>query len=513
METNSNLDQLRNIILPAYLHKKLVVAIFVIVNVIAIISGYNWPKQYSSSTTVYIEEENILGPLMQGTAVQTDVVDRGRIAREIIFGRKILQEILSIGGWMANNPNPIEQEQIMNSIISRTSVENVGRNLVQISYRDIDPERAYNVTKGLADLFISGSLNAKAQESESAFIFIDKQVKEYEKKLQESEEALKSFRSSNIDFREGAEANVVQRIAQFRNTIYELEEQIREAQIRKTSLQAQLSGETETAAGLTRAEQVRSRIAELQGQLNTLRLSYHDTYPDIVQIENQIKELRETLDQEEEKRKKAKKEGTLYIDESVRANPIYQTLQSDLYQTNTLIATLQYRLEKTKKSLAEEIDRDKRINSAEATLKDLTRDYNVNRDVYQDLLRRRENARVSMNVDLEHQGITLRINEPAYYPHSPSGPRFLHFILGGIVLGVVLPVGLLLLSQKIHPRIFSSSDVKQHLDVIVLGELGHYSTFIDKVKNRNEFIVLTSSVLLVFLIIIITVTLRMIGEY
>jgi len=512
MQANNNLELIRMIILPSYLHKRWVVVIFVVINLIAISAGYNWPKQYASSTTVYIEEENILGPLMQGTAVQTDVVDRGQMAREIIFGRKILQEILSIGGWMENTPGPAEQEQIMNSIKDRTIISNVGRNLIQITYKDTNPERAFNIAKGFADLFIEGSLGAKALESESAFLFIDKQVKEYEKKLKDAEEALKLFRTNNVDFRQGAEANVTERISHFRNEINELEEQIREAQIKRSSLQAQLSGETETAAGLTRAEQVRSRIAELQSNLNTLRLSYHETYPDIVQIENQISELKDTLKEEEEKRKKAKKEGTLYIDESIRANPIYQTLQSDLYQTNTLLATLQYRLEKTNKSLVEEIERDKRINAADATLKNLTRDYNVNNDIYQDLLRRRENARVSMNVDTEHQGLTLRISEPAYHPHSPSGPRFLHFIIGGLLLGIALPVALFFGIQQIFPRIYVSTDINQYSDIPVLGELSHFVTLKEQAETKKELIILSSLVLLVFIIIISTTYLRITGE-
>jgi len=486
--------------------------VFVIVNLIAVVTAYNWPKQFTSSTTVFIEEENILGPLMQGTAVQTDVVDRARIAREVIFGRRIMQEILIIGGWMQNDPSPAEQEQMMNQIQNRTIISIVGRNLVEISYKDESPKRAYDITKGYADLFIEGSLQAKTQESESAFEFIDKQAKEYETKLKDSEEALKAFRENNIDFREGAEETVTQRIGQYRNEINEIEDQIREAEIRKASLQAQLSGETETAAGLTRAEQVRSRIAELHSQLNTLRLSYHETYPDIVQIQNQISELRETLAQEEEKRKKAKREGSIYIDESIRANPVYQSLQSELYQTNTLLATLSYRLEKTRKSLADEIERDKRIAGAEATLKDLTRDYNVNNNVYQDLLRRRENARVSMNLDRDHQGLTLRINEPAYYPHSPTGPRFLHFILGGILLGIALPVGFFYLRQELSPRIFDQTDMNQYSELPVIGELSHYVSLNEQGAVKGELMILSSLVFSVFVVIAIASYLRLTGE-
>jgi len=507
----NNIDYIRLILQPSYLHKRWVVLIFVIVNLLAIAAGYNWPKKYTSSSTVYIEEENILGPLMQGTAVQSNVIDRGMIAREIIFGRKIMQEVLEIGGWMELNPDPLEQEIIIDSIQANTIVTNVGRNLVQISYTNRDPDRAFKVTKGLVDLFIKGSFTEKAYESESAFNFIDKQVKEYEDKLRASEEALKTFRSQNVDFREGAEENVTQKISQYRSEIDAIEQQIREENIKKASLQAQLSGETETAAGLSRAEQIRSRIAELQSNLNTLRLSYHETYPDIAQIKNQIIELRETLAEEEEKRKQAKRTGTLYLDESVRANPVYQRLQSDLYQTNTLLATLEYRLKNIKKSLAEEIERDKRINAADATLKNLTRDYNVNYDVYQDLLRRRENARVSMNLDEEQQGLNLRINEPAYFPQLPSGPRFIHFVFGGIILGIVLPVGLFYGMQQIMPRIYDANDFNAYIEIPVLGELSTYVTENEQVAKKIEVYILSLSVISVIVIIIITSYLRLTG--
>ena len=449
---------------------------------------------------------------MQGTAVQTDVIDRGRIARQIISGRKIMHEILEIGGWMDLDPNPAQQEMIINLIQANTRVTTVGNNLVQISYTHTDPELAFKVTKGLAELFITGSLIEKANESESAFNFIDKQVKEYEEKLRASEEALKTFRAQNVDFREGAEASVMHRISEYRSQIDAIEQQIREERIKKSSLQAQLSGETETAAGLSRAEQLRSRIAELQSNLNTLRLSYHETYPDIIQIKNQISELRETLADEEEKRKQAKKAGSLYIDENIRANPVYQRLQNDLYQTNTLIATLEYRLQNLKKSLSEELERDRRINAADATLKNLTRDYNVTHDVYQDLLRRRENARVSMSLDQEHQGLTLRIHEPAYFPHSPSGPRFLHFIIGGIIVGLAPPIGLFFGVQQIMPRVYDATDIDAYSDIPVLGELSSFVTSKEQLAIKKEGYVLSALVISVFIIIIITGYLRLTGE-
>ncbi len=452
---------------------------------------------------------------MQGTAVQTEVVDRGRIAREIIFGRQLMQKILEIGGWLENNPTPLEQEFIMEGIKANTTVSNVGQNLVRISYKNQDPEKAYIVTKGFADLFIEGSLNKKIMESKAAFEFIDMQVKQYEQKLKNSEEALKKFREENVDFRSGAEVEVRQRITRFRTQIEELEQQLREAKITKVSLQQQLSGESEAAAGLSRAEQLRSRIAELQSNLDNLRLSYHETYPDIIKIKHQIRELRTAMVNAEKRRERSKREaeekGILFIDESIRANPIYQQLQSDLYETNTLIATLNGRLEETRKLLQQELERNIRISAAEAELTSLTRDYNVNNDIYQDLLRRRENARVSMNLDTEHRGLSLSISEPAYLPLSPSGPRYIHFVLIGIALGIALPVGFFYLLKLYVPRICEASDVEEVYEIDVIGQFTHYYSPMERIAKRNERYVLFAITALTFVMIFTVSAYRLLG--
>src|SRR5438105_8384169 len=79
----------------AMLHRRLLVSVFVLVNVSFVVAGLLWPKTFTSSSTVYIEERSIIQPLMQGTAVAaTTIVDRAKIAREVIFSRKILDQVM-----------------------------------------------------------------------------------------------------------------------------------------------------------------------------------------------------------------------------------------------------------------------------------------------------------------------------------------------------------------------------------------------------------------------------------
>src|SRR5882672_6802490 len=182
--------------------RRLVVAIFVIVNAVMLTAGWLWPKGYVASTSILVDERTIIQPLMQGAAVATDALDRSKNAREVIFGRKIIDVVLEYGGWLKGKPSE-ESERLIEEIKKRTVISTVGKNILRIEYHDIDPMRAFRVTEKFAELFIQESIAAKAAESGAAFAFIEKQTQDYQDKLARTEEELKELRSSNLDARSG----------------------------------------------------------------------------------------------------------------------------------------------------------------------------------------------------------------------------------------------------------------------------------------------------------------------
>lgn len=461
-------------------HRMLLIGAFLVINAAIVLVALNWPPTYQSSTTILVEQKNIIQPLMQGTAVATDVRDQARIAREIVFSRKVLTEALTHSGLLQDGQTDIQQEKIIEAAKGRTKIVNVGTNLIRIEYKDRNPERAYATTQKFAELFMLESLGSQAQESQAAFEFIDRQVREYHEKLTQAEEALKQFRSENLDARPGTATEVSRRIDELEAAIERTSLEIKEARIKEASIEKQLSGEAEVTVALTRESQYTARIAELRSQLEDLRLNYHDTYPDIVRLKHQIEDLREALAksrrEREEALKAAQATNRTYVDESVRVNPIYQQLKQQLFDTRTNIQTLQARLAEAKERLNVEMERAARIHSGEATLAELTRDYEVNRDIYQDLLRRRENARVSRNLDRDKQELALQVHEPAFLPLQPSGMRFLHIVIGGLVLSVVLPIGVLYGFLQLDPRVRLQSIIATRLKLPVLTVVPHYWT-------------------------------------
>jgi len=471
--------------------RRLVVGVFVFVNVAVLIAGLLWPKGYTASTSILVDEKNIIQPLMQGAAVATEVGDRGRNAREVIFGRKIMDRIVEHGGWSSKGPTPEEQERIIEGIRKRTAISTIGKNIIKIEYRDDDPERSFRTTQKFAELFIQESIAAKAAESRAAFDFIEQQAQDYYEKLSKAEQELKRLRSSNLDTRAGSDAELSVRLKELQLLISRTTQELREAEIKRISLEQQVSGEAQATAEYMREGQYRARMTDLQSKLDTLLLSYRDTHPDVIHLKHQIQLLNDRISAEREGRD-TKQPARLQPE--VVNNPVYQQLRRELSQNQATIEALKARIAEAQRELQHEVGRGKALHSSDARLAELTRDYQGNRDIYQDLMRRRENARVSMNLDAERQGLTLKIQEPAVLPVGPSGLRFLHFVVGGLLLGILIPLGLIYARLELDPRIRTGDAISRTHKVPIVVVVPHLWAPAELKGLRSEFQMLALAV-------------------
>lgn len=496
-------ELLKAIISECYAKRNILVGMFCAISLLMLGVGTIWPNKYTSSSVIHVDQTNILQSLMRGTAEATQTVDQGENAREIIYGDKILSAILKDANWLATDLTEVEQEQLKQDLKKQIKVENVAENLLRISYRDSNPSRAYITAKRLTELFIEEGEKAKSKESQAAYDFIDMQVKQYLSKLTVIESNLSKFRSDNPDSRPGLETEVSARISRYQRELERARLDLSEAEIRQQSLNEQLSGEAAITISQSKEGQYRAKIANLQENLEQLRLDYKETYPDIIRLKHQIVNLKNSMLQEIERRKEAKKnakkKGGTFVDESILLNPIYQQLRGQAATTETEIATLKARITEMNKLLAREYERAKSIHGSEAALSRLTRDYEVNQGLYQDLLRRRENARVSKSLDEERSGLTFKIQEPAKLPLIPTGIRFMHFALAGLILGVLIPFAIIVMMLQIDPRIRFSQIISSELELPVLVEVREISSYSELYNAKINLIILAAVLSVVFL--------------
>ena len=471
-------------------HALPLVSVFAFIAFAALALGMIRPDRYTSSTTILVEDRSTVAPLMDG-AVPTESTNYAAIARELAFSRRVMNEILRSGGWLADQPSPIEQDRLIEDIKDRTQIDVSDRarprttdpslNLIKISYTDSDPQRAYTVAKRFAELLMEESLAAKADESRDAYKFIDTEVKKYHRTLVDAEKRLQEYRTANPNALPGMDTeNAAARVSELRGAIHSAQMDLADMSSQETQLRRALAGESEIS-GVSR----NSRLLELQAERNRLLMNYTEQHPDVVRVQRQIEEVQ----------RGGGPRGPIALGGTVTANPLHADLRRRLADVRAMSAAAASRAATGQALLNQELARSQQLVASEGTLAELLRDHEVNRDLYQDLLKRRENARVSMNLDAERRGLNFRIQEPAAVPLQPTGARLMHFAGAGLVIALAVPILLLLLLVRHDPRVRTPMQIERDAGLPVLGTIPAHLTRARQAQASRRY-VLASALLL-----------------
>jgi polysaccharide chain length determinant protein (PEP-CTERM system associated) len=442
--------------------------------------GFVWPKVYQASAIVYADEQNIIKPLLAGQAEVTRLdVDQLAVVRERLSSPAVLGQALLDTKQVASLDDKYALDPKIHDLQGGISVEEAGKNHFRISYKSKDQQKAFSMATAVVNAFVRDSAQSKRQESREAFLFIDNQVKTYKSQLQEAEDRLKTFRSDNPG---GNDESTSRRISDLRSSVESLNIELQTARTRRDGLAQQLSHENQSIARQYKSDVYRDALAKAQSQLDTLRLSYQETYPDIVALKQQIEDLKQAIE-------RANSEPVSDTAQYTASNPVYQKLKSDLAEAEVAVHTLEMRVESTRKLIGEEHGQSKENAEFQAKLAELTRDYNVTKSIYEDMLERREKARLSMALDVQGQGVTYKIKEPPVYPRRPVGLRFMHFFLAAPLLGILAPIGLIVAYIQLDPHIRFSERLRDSLPeaVPVLSVLPHYETSFERNVGRGQW--------------------------
>lgn len=439
--------------------------------------GFTWNEQYEVNTTLYADRQNIISPLLAGQAQVTTVENRRQLVKDLITSPRILETVVAETGFLEGGETAAERAAIVSNLGERIQVRMLGENYISLGFADSLPDRAYKVVTMLVEYFIRESSASKKSQSKQAFLFIDRQADSYKEQLREAEDKLKQFQSSNLD---GDENQVAMQIEQLRTNINNLQLDLEQVTARITSLSGQVAQENRYISDKAQSDLYQERIAEAVSQLDNLRLSLTDNHPDVINLKQHIDGLREAA-------ARGDKVGGVTGSGAGIENPLYDQLRGQLAAARVEESTTRKRLSALNKRLEEEYDRAKRVAERNAELSELVRDYDVTKDLYEDLLNRKEQARLSMTLDIEGQGVTYKIQEPAQFPLSPSGLSFIDFVVLGVLVGIALPLGLAFAYVILDPRIrFSAILDDKDLGLPVLGVVPHFVSVSEQRVRRRQ---------------------------
>jgi len=241
----------------------------------------------------------------------------------------------------------------------------------------------------------------------------------------------------------------------------------------------QLSRESQIAT-VPRSAQYDAQLAALEAERDRLVLTYTDQYPDVIRVKSQIRDL-------QAQRRSGRASGsTVMPGTSPSLNPLYGQLRAQLAEVRRQGAAAASRVATAQALLEQEMERNRRIIGSEPTVAALTRAKDVNKEMYEDLLKRRENARVSMRLDADGRSLGFQIQEPASLPLLPSGLRLMHFAMTGLVLATLVPLLLLSLLVKHDPRVRTPLQIEREAGLPVLASIPIHFTHAQQVQASKR---------------------------
>jgi uncharacterized protein involved in exopolysaccharide biosynthesis len=202
------------------------------------------------------------------------------------------------------------------------------------------------------------------------------------------------------------------------------------------------------------------QLTAARAALATLETRLKPTHPDIGTMKRRIRELEQRAEQEALEKPVTKPVPAV---EAARQRRLAD-LKNDLEQMDRQFASKaaeEKRLREVAASYQHKVDL---APTREAEMAELTRDYTTLTTLYGTLLSKKEESKISANLERRQIGEQFKLLDPARMPERPFSPNRQLINMGGIVAGLAL--GLLLVG------LFEYRDVSIKTDEEVSGVLG-----------------------------------------
>lgn len=472
------------------------------------------PPVYQATSRVYVDTTAVLGPLLSGIAVEQNVQAQLNYVRQAMLSRPALEQVARETDLDLNVKGERDREAMLATLRANITIESAATgtgdrgkdqsSLYALSVRGNDRERALKTLQTLVNSFLESSLGGKRTNSDSAQRFLRQQIAEYEQRLSEAENGLADFKRKNIGLVPGAQGDYFTRLQNETDLAQKAEAQLRIATQRRAELSRQLTGErpyVPGAVGVGVNSEGESRVLEAQKRLDDLLLRYTEKHPEVIAARDSLQQLKARETQE----LAALQSGKGGSVTGMSSNPVYQQIQLQMNQADVEITSLRSELAVHQQNIAQMRSLVNTAPEVEADFSRLTRDYEVTKARYNELVTRLDQARISEQA--EQTGIVrLEVIDPptvGVEPVAPVRPRLLTIVLFASLLA---GASVAFLGHQLRPVFTSSRSVTQVVGLPVLGAVARTWVERHRAERRTQLFQLAGAMgalVLVFVVVLL----------
>jgi len=493
----------------AWRHRWQLVVPLVVISIATMVWSQRLPDRYRSQAVVLIVPPRVPQNYVRPT-VTRGLQDRLEGMRQEILSRTRLERIITEFDLYP----ALRSRALMDTVVARM-VDDIGLNVAAararradpnsftVSYESQNPRTAVLVADRLASLFVQANIENRTVQADATTQFLQSQLDEARRKLQEHEARFESFRRANAGRLPSEVESNLHVMTTAQEQVQAINASINQDRDRQLVIERTIADElalgavavatpTRDAPAVPQSPAV--ELAAARTSLAALELKLRPEHPDVRNLKRRISEL---------ERRAAAEALQQPISDGVPNQPIGVTdlarqkrlagLRAEFESLDRRIASKREQVEQHQRMSADYQARVQAAPMLETQLTQLTRDYESLQATYTSLLLKSQDATLSANMEESQVGEQFRIVDSARLPEVPTSPDRLSInligTLGGLFLGLVWVALLEYRDQSLR----TEDDVVTTLSLPVLALVPTMVTRVERQKRKRRRLLLASS--------------------
>lgn len=495
-----------------------VVAPLVLSSVLTIAVSQTMPNRYASEALVLIVPPLVPKEYVKPTVTEGLQERLNAMQQQLLSRTRLERIVLDFDLYKSQRKEQVSMDELLEKMRARDIKITVPRNLRKrdepgsftVSYTSTDPKTAMLVTDRLASLFVQENLEDRTNLSDMTNQFLQSQVDDAQKKVQEQGAKLEAFRRANTGRLPSEVASNLQLMNTTQSQLDALNQSMNRDRERQLVIERTLIDEAAIAStippnvtgrpGSQPVLSARQELAAARQALASLELRLTPAHPDIRAQKRHIAELERKADAEA-LQQPVTENG---LPQAASGDPVQQrrmaALRTEHESLGRGLVLKRRQAEGLQATVASYRSRVESAPTLESSLGQLVRDYETLQGTYTTLLRKTQDAQVASNLEQRQVGQQFRIIDSARLPETPASPNRTRLNMIGVLFGLVTGLGLAAFFEYRDSSLRTEEDIVMALSLPVVALVPFIHTTGElRDKRRRRLVVMSSMAAMVVL--------------
>lgn len=435
---------------------------------------------YESTASILLEPSSV-----DPKTITTTVTTYSNQQIEIVQGRVMTIDTLKamVKDYDPYPGAPMSTFEKAKEVLNQTSVERVDpvtlkplqeSNAFSLHYRNPDSDRAAEVAKRLAELFLTYNQKTRQQTARDAAQFLAAQAEDVSKQMRAIDDEIKAFKAQHGDALPEYIARNESSIDREQHDLEGIQQEIVRAEEKESLLAVTLSQTSpnmvSNAGDMTDLPTVRAKLAEAQQR-------YTPDHPEVKRLKAIVEQL-------------AAAQAAMTSNGIVEKanNPVYLTTADQLKSARKELAQLKADAARKQATINQYEDLLRKTPGVEREYSDIQRRRQSLQNTYQSIQDKLQQAQIAQNFEAAQGGERFSLIRAPFPPRLPVYPNRIGLILLGVVLGGLFSAIAVAIAEASDSKVRDTRDLPSFGDAPVLATIPNILNTRDRRRRRLVFV-------------------------